>query len=63
MTSTKYSLPNTGRVIILKGMQWMRHIGHMRAVGNGYKILVRKPKGRDLLGDMDVGGKIIFWES
>jgi len=41
-------------------MQWMRHIGHMRAVRNAYKILVRKPKGRDLLEEMDVGGKIIF---
>jgi hypothetical protein len=32
----------------------------LRAVRNACKILVRKPKGRDLLGDMDVGGKIIF---
>jgi len=60
VASAKYSRPNTVTVIILRGMQWMRHIGHMRAVRNAYKILVRKPKGRDLLGDMDVGGKIIF---
>jgi hypothetical protein len=58
--SAKYSWPNTVRVTILRGMQWMRQIGHMRAVRTAYKILVRKPKGRDLLGDMDVVGKVIF---
>jgi hypothetical protein len=60
VASAKYSWPNTVRVIILRGMQWMRHVGHMRAVRNAYKILVRKAKGRDLLGDVDIGGKIIF---
>jgi hypothetical protein len=60
VASAKYSWPNTVRVIILRGMQWMRHIGHMGAIRNADKILVRKPKGRDLFGDMDVGGKIIF---
>jgi len=38
----------------------MRHVGHMRAVRNAYKILVREPKGRDLLLAMDMGGEIIF---
>jgi hypothetical protein len=60
VVSAKYSWSNTVRVIILRRMQWMRHIGHMRAVRYAYKILVRKPKGRDQLGDMDVCGKIIF---
>jgi hypothetical protein len=47
-------------MIILRGMQWIRHIGHMGGVRNVNKILVRNPKVRDLFGDMDVGGKIIF---
>lgn len=49
MASANYPWPNTVRVIILRGVQWMRHIGHIAAVRNADKILVRKPKGRDLL--------------
>jgi hypothetical protein len=30
--------------------RWVRHVTHIGEMGNGHKILVRKPKGRRPLG-------------
>jgi hypothetical protein len=35
-------------------------VAYMGQVRNAYKILVRKPKGRNLLEDLDIEGRIIL---
>jgi hypothetical protein len=44
-----YASPNI-RVIKFKRMRWAGHVACIRALRNAYKILVRKPEGKRLLG-------------
>jgi hypothetical protein len=45
-----YASPNIIRVIKSRRIRWMGHVAHMGEMRNVYKILVRKPEGKRLLG-------------
>jgi hypothetical protein len=45
-----YSSPNIFRMIKSKRMRWAGHVARMRTMRNAYRILVRKPEGKRLLG-------------
>jgi hypothetical protein len=45
-----YASPNIIRVIKSRRMRWVGHIACMGAMGNPYKILVRKSEGKRPLG-------------
>jgi hypothetical protein len=56
-----YTSPNIIRVIKSERMKWARHIARMGEVRNAYKMLVRKPEGRDHLEDLGMDGRILEW--
>jgi hypothetical protein len=43
-----------------RGMKWAEHVARMDEMRNAYKILVRKPEGRDHLENTGVDGRIIL---
>jgi hypothetical protein len=45
-----YSLPNIVRVIKSRRMRWAGHVARMGEERGVYRVLVRKPEGRRLLG-------------
>jgi hypothetical protein len=45
-----YPSPNIIRVIKSRRVRWAVHLAHMGETGNAYKILIRKPDGKGLLG-------------
>jgi len=55
-----HASPNIIRVIISRGMRWARHVVRSWYMRSAYNILVRKPRGRDLLEDLGVDGKVIL---
>jgi hypothetical protein len=40
-------------------MRWVEHVEHMPNTKNAHKILAKKMKGRDYLGDLDINGTIV----
>jgi hypothetical protein len=55
-----YASPNIIRVIKSRGMRWVGHIANIGEMRNVYKILVRKPEGRDHVEDLGQDGRIIL---
>jgi len=55
-----YSSPNILRVIKSRIIRWAGHVARMGEVKGVYRVLVRKPRERDHLGDLGVDGWIIF---
>jgi hypothetical protein len=51
-----YSSPNIVRVIKSRRMRWAGHVARMVERRGVYRILVRKPGEKDLLGDPGVDG-------
>jgi hypothetical protein len=41
-------------------MKWVEHVACMGEITDAYKILIRKPEGRDHLEDLGVDEKIIL---
>jgi len=55
-----YSSPNIVQVIKSKRMRWARHVACMGEIRGLYRVLVRKPKGKRLLDDPGINGRIIL---
>jgi hypothetical protein len=47
------------RVIKSKRMKWVEHVGRMEEMRNACTVLVRRPEGKNYLGDLDVDGRIV----
>jgi hypothetical protein len=45
-----YSSPGIIRMIKSRRMRWSRHVAHMGAKRNAYRVLVGKPEGKRPLG-------------
>jgi hypothetical protein len=57
-----YSSTSISRVIKSRRMRWAGHAARMGARRNAYRILVRKPEGKNHLEDQDVDGwTILKW--
>jgi len=41
-------------------MRWAAHVVQMGMIGKAYKVLLRKPEGRDHSENLGVDGNIIF---
>jgi hypothetical protein len=52
--------PDIIRVIKSKCVRWAGHIGRIEQLRCVYKIFVRSPEGRDNMGELGVGGKVIL---
>jgi hypothetical protein len=48
--SDLYSSPNIVRVIKSRSVRWPEHVAHMAERRGAYRVLVRKPEGKRLLG-------------
>ena len=56
-----FSSPNIVRVIKWRRMRWAGHVARMWGGGRGvYRVLLGKPEGRNLWGDLGVDGWIIL---
>jgi len=55
-----YSSPNIVRVIKSRKMRWAGHVTRMGEESGVYRVLVGKPEGRNLWGDLGVDGWIIL---
>jgi hypothetical protein len=40
-------------------MRWVSHLSHKGKMRNAYNLFVQKLKGRDRLGDLDIGWEVI----
>jgi hypothetical protein len=41
-------------------MRWAEHVACLEETGNAYKVLIRKPEGRDHLEDLGMDDRIIL---
>jgi len=55
-----YSSPSIFRVIKSRRMKWAGHVARMGERRGVYRVLMRKPEGKNHLGDPDVDGRIIL---
>ena len=55
-----YSLPKIFRVIKSRRMRWVGHGALMGEIKGVYRVFVRKPEGKNPLGDQVVDGSIIL---
>jgi len=55
-----YSSPSIVWVIKLRRMRWLGRVAHMGEKRGIYRVLVRKPGGKNHLGDPGVDGRIIL---
>jgi len=55
-----YSSPNILRVIKRRIMRWVGHVALMGERRDVNRVLLRKPEGRDHLGDRGSDGRIIL---
>jgi hypothetical protein len=46
-------------MIKTRKMKWAEHEAHMAEIGHKYKILIRKPDGKGLLGDLTIDVRIL----
>jgi hypothetical protein len=53
-------LPSIVRIIKSRKMKWAGHIAFMGEIKNPYRILVRKPEGRNYLEDLGIDERIIL---
>ena len=53
-----YSTPNIIRVIKSRSMRWAGHVVRVGDRNDAYRVLVRKPEGRNHLEDLVVDGRI-----
>jgi hypothetical protein len=57
------SLPNTVKIIKSRTMRWAGYGGLIGEMRNVYKILIRKPEGKNHLEDLGVDGRVILTHS
>jgi hypothetical protein len=55
-----YSLPNIIQVIEKRRFRWTGHVESIGEKRDAYRVLVRKPEGRDNLEGLGLNGKIIL---
>ena len=54
------SLPNIVRLIKSRRMSWAGHVARVGESRGVYRLLVRKPEGKNLLEEPDIDGWIIL---
>jgi len=54
-----YCSPNIVRVIKSRRMRWAGHVARMREEKGVYRVLVRKPEGKNHWGELGVDGWIL----
>jgi hypothetical protein len=54
-----YSSPNIIKQIKSRRVKWVRHVARMGEDRNVYKVLMRKPEGKNHLEDQGVDGRIL----
>jgi hypothetical protein len=55
-----YSSPTIVRVIKLRRMRWVGNVAHIGEGRGMYRVLVGKPEGKRLLGDLGIDGRIVI---